>query len=332
MNAAAVRILGLIACFLLPVSSTGEASLQEGDVVVAAFNRSIHAVDSGTGAITSVSEDGQFNVPMNVAILPDGLSLFVADQSASGGTIFRIDQFQGPQDVVVSGSAVNGVNALALGSDGFLYATRLSGGAGAAGIVRVNTLTGDVVPVSVGGNLALPRDLEFAADGALYVLDVLYNDGTGTGGGAIIRVDTVTGTQTIVSSGQYFQSVQGMGSAADGKFYVVQFRPFARVIEVDGTTGIQSLVTERGMFDAPRDVAVERNGNLLVSDGTPFVPCGVDSCVLPAIIRVDRTTGAQSVLVSGPPLRDLSGIVILEGGGVIGNLPTSWGRMKSIYR
>jgi DNA-binding beta-propeller fold protein YncE len=328
-----LSVLGCTCCLLLAVPASAALSIHRDEVVVAEFDRAVHTVEPGTGTVGEVSESGQFDVPFNVAISPDGQSVFVADQNANGGTIFRIDEVPGVQHVVVAGNSVNAVDAIAFGPDGKLYAARRSGPDGPAGIVRVDPGSGAVTPVSLGGKFDWPRDLEFASDGALYVLEALYYDGSGQGGpGAIVRVDLESGAQTVVTSGQFFQGVQGMGSAADGKIYVAQYFAFAQVLEVDIATGAQSLVTQGGSLCVPRDVAVERTGNLLVTDGCALVPCESGDCVRPAVIRVQRMGGAQSVVASGAPLGDLSGLVIFRGGSEAPVRPVSWGRLKAAYR
>jgi sugar lactone lactonase YvrE len=326
-------VLGVVAGAGLTAPAFAGLGISRDEVVVSAFDGSVHRVVPTSGTVGVISENGQFNVPFNVAISPDGQSVYVADQNAAGGTIFRIDEPSGNQNVVVSGNSIMAVNGIVFGPDGYLYATRRSGPAGAAGIVRVDAGSGAVTPVSLGGNFDWPRDLEFASDGALYVLEVLYNDGSGTGAsGALIRVNLLNGAQAIVSSGQFFRQVQGFGSSADGKFYVAQFEAFAQVVQVDGATGVQAIVTQDILLCTPRDVAVERTGDLLVSDGCAEVPCGAGGCYGPAVIRVDRTSGTQTVFTSGNELGDVSGLVIYHGGSVTPAVPTSWGRIKAVYR
>ena len=65
----------------------------------------------------------------------------------------------------------------------------------------------------------------------------------------------------------------------------------AAVIRVDPATGGQAIVTQRGFLHAPRDLAIEPDGELLVTDQT------FDST--PIIIRIDPVTGAQEVFVTG---------------------------------
>lgn len=305
--------------------------MQVGNAVVVDFQGSVSNVDRASGLVTLLSGPGQFDVPVNAAISPKGDTLFVADQNAGGGTIFRVSVATGNLSVIVSGAAVNGVGAVALGSDGYLYAGRRAGALGPAAIVRIDRHSGIVVPISSGGLLDWPRDMEFGADGMLYVLEALYVGGGGIG--AILRIDLASGAQSIVSSGGSFYGVQGIGTAANGLIYVADYFPKPHIVRVEIASGGQSIVAQDSLMGLPRDVAVERDGSLLVSDCCAAVPCPAGLCGQPAILRIDPSTGIQSVLATGGGMTtDPSGLVIFKGGSVTDVRPTTWGAIKASYR
>jgi uncharacterized repeat protein (TIGR01451 family) len=77
------------------------------------------------------------------------------------------------------------------------------------------------------------------------------------------------------------------------------------VIRIDPATGAQTVVSSGGLFQDPSGLAIEADGNIVVSDRYS------------GIIRVNPATGAQSVVHAGPPLVDLFGIALEADGNIV---------------
>ncbi len=105
------------------------------------------------------------------------------------------------------------------------------------------------------------------------------------GFGAILKVDPITGAQTVIACNP-------------------------------GTTGgppsspTCPIVGTPGYLSEPVSLAIESTGNIVVADREGVFGVG------PSVIRVNPQTGAQQLLASGPPLIDPFGITV-GGLGVI---------------
>lgn len=124
--------------------------------------------------------------------------------------------------------------------------------------------------------------------------DVLVADSDAFGGmGGVIRVDPVTGAQTLISSGGFFKDPIGIAFAANGDILVSDFQAFAGekggVIRVNPMTGAQTPVSSDDLFVNPIGIALEASGNIVVAELTG----------LPGVIRVNPTTGVQSIVATG---------------------------------
>jgi DNA-binding beta-propeller fold protein YncE len=138
--------------------------------------------------------------------------------------------------------------AMAAPGDPYVVYTANSFSTGAV-ILRTEPGSGSLVEISRNGpqgNLVQrPYDLAVESDGKLVVADLGEPNRKD---GAVIRVDPLTGLQSLVSSGGEFFDPAGIAVAPDGQIYVVDNRApdnDGAVIRVDPRTGAQTLVTER---------------------------------------------------------------------------------------
>jgi streptogramin lyase len=85
--------------------------------------------------------------------------------------------------------------------------------------------------------------------------------------------------------------VLAQGEAGASFLYVADAQ--AGIIAVDPVTGAQRLVSSGGYLTAPADVALEQNGDLLITNrGTP------------SLVEVNPVTGQQSLVSSGQYFAD----------------------------
>ncbi len=104
----------------------------------------------------------------------------------------------------------------------------------------------------------------------------------------IIRMNLQDGEQSVLSQGELFTKVIGICVDIAGKIYVTDLS--GKIIEVNPRTGNQHLISEGGLLKHPRAPIIESPKSILV--GT----AGNNA----SIVRVDRATGQQSVVATGP--------------------------------
>ena len=100
----------------------------------------------------------------------------------------------------------------------------------------------------------------------------------------IVRIDPITGEQTVVSDHGMFQILHAITTDLDGNILVTDISADA-VFRVDPVTGEQSTVSQAGLLESPVGIAVDTNGDIYVSDD------GTDM-----ILRIDPITGLQTVV------------------------------------
>jgi sugar lactone lactonase YvrE len=178
----------------------------------------------------------------------------------------------------------------------------------AAVILRADPATGSLVEISRNGAqgdyFRHPYDIAVARDGSLLVADMgAFATATDrTPDGRIIRVDPVTGRQTLLASGNLLVDPAGLTVAPNGLIYVVEnvgTQGTPSVISVNPATGGQTLVTQGGQLCYPFGIALHPDGSLLVTNYGDFSSGGtVINCLFDfgALVRIDPVTQAQSVL------------------------------------
>jgi len=124
---------------------------------------------------------------------------------------------------------------------------------------------------------------------------------------ALIEVDPTTGTQHVLSSGGLLAAGHPSGLAYDkasDSFFVVGRD--ARLVQISRTTGQQTLITTLPVTGAATGIAVEANGDLLVTDYG-------GSSIYDAhgrVLQVRRDGSAVSVLAEGQFLDSIAAIAI----------------------
>ena len=196
-------------------------------------------------------------------------------------------------------------------------------------ILRAESTTGALTELSRNGrqgNLFVhPYDLAVERDGSLIVADMgQFASDDPTPDGAIVRVDPSNGMQSLVSRGGALVDPAGVAVAPDGALYVLEnvgVGGLRGVIRIDPVTGTQSVVAQGGELCNPFGIAFEPGGDLVVADyGTlvlnnrPIVEC---PRATGSLVRVERSTGRQTVLAEGNLLRSPFGVAIDPGGRIL---------------
>jgi hypothetical protein len=201
-------------------------------------------------------------------------------------------------------------------------------------ILRANPATGGLTEISRNGAqgdlFRHPYDIAAAPDGSLLVADMgaYATPSDRTPDGRIIRVDPVSGQQSLVSSGNHLVDPAGLAVAPNGLIYVVENVGTAGqpgVVAVNPATGAQTLVTQGGQLCYPFGIAVHPNGSVLVtnygdfSDGTTVINCVLD---FGALVQVEPGTGNQTVLSRNAPewgnlFRNPLGVTVEPSGRIL---------------
>jgi DNA-binding beta-propeller fold protein YncE len=94
------------------------------------------------------------------------------------------------------------------------------------------------------------------------------------------------------------------------------------IIQIDPVTGAQSVAVQ-GLPFAPASIAIEADGDLVISDGLFGVPI---------VLRVDPRTGARTTLSSGGLLFDPFGVAVEPGGDIIVGDVDAFGFEGAVFR
>ena len=166
-------------------------------------------------------------------------------------------------------------------------------GQGPAGVGRYSP-SGSPLTGYSGGNLQLTSDVAVAANGDIYAADAGFMLG---GTSKIVRIDPGTGNQTVVTSGGPLDSggfpLALVVDDANGDVYVAHGDPSSAGGSVFKVTsaGVVTTVSSGGLINGPAGITFGGPNELIVSSQQSG-----------AIVRVDKTTGAQTLLLSGAPL------------------------------
>src|SRR5262249_20334153 len=112
-----------------------------------------------------------------------------------------------------------------------------------------------------------------ALDGFLYVSHNALS--------RIVRLDPVSGYQTVISSGGLLVNIQGIACGPDGMLYVASYSSHA-IVRVDPATGAQGLVSQGDNLVWPLGVGAAPDGSIWVSGDLSHV-----------IVRIDPVDGSQ---------------------------------------
>jgi sugar lactone lactonase YvrE len=169
-------------------------------------------------------------------------------------------------------------------------------------ILRVNPLTGQTQVLSSGGYFTVVLNLAVGqGDGQVYATNARYVDGVGWVG-EIIRVNSQTGQQTLISRGNNLNYL--LGIAVNGQYIFVtglkthdENFGVGRVTRVDARTGNQRVVSEGGDLVRPVGIAVAANGQLMVAD--PYTVNPDTHNFDGAVITINPQTGQQALIARG---------------------------------
>ncbi len=256
-----------------------EFHLQVGDAVVTVEGPNASLVRDGTlvrvnattGVQTKLTDDRRFGDPEGVAFDPEG-RILVTDTQAKA--LFRFDPASGRVETVAQGGLLADPRGIDVEPAGEILLADSSSGA----ILRVGPESGVVAWLALAPS-GKPAGVALEANG-----DLLVTDGSPTPT-SLRRIDLPSGAATTLASG--LSNAALLERNAAGNVYVAEIGA-NRVVEKSSVTGGTLFSSIGAFFDQPTDVAIETNGDLLVT-----------SIRNGRIVRVDTPSGAQTILASG---------------------------------
>jgi streptogramin lyase len=226
---------------------------------------------------------------------------------ASSNRVIRIDPSGvAAPSVVSSGPLLSTPVGIGVRSDGFIFVTNIGNGA----VLRIEP--GAAIEQFPLGFVDSPRGLDFLPNGDVYVSAPFVD--------SILKLDGVTGTQSVFASGPNLQFAPGLLREPDGNLVVAESSAASepRVLRIDATTGVQSVLSQGGLFQVLRDIAIDpvpaEAGSFLVTDSTARVVYRVDA-TLP--YDPDDQEANQSVWVACSGFQNPRGIAVEAGGSVL---------------
>lgn len=171
-------------------------------------------------------------------------------------------------------------------------------------ILRLDPFTGDLTHITAGGLLPHAQGrMALDSNGDLIVISEQ----------GLLRVDPVTGAQTLIAPREAFIHATSIAIEANGDLIVTDsgvFKEAGAILRVDPVTGAQTVISSGGHLIFPGGVAIDGNGDFLVVDHQTPGGSGY-------VLRIDPQTGAQTIVSSGGSFVDPTDIAIDENGDLL---------------
>jgi len=236
-----------------------------GDILVLAGGPPrVLKIDVSSLAVSTVSSDQLLVAPNSITVAGNG-EILVSDHGAL--RVIRIDPATGVQSLVSSGGFFSMPSGIVVDSAGQIFVADANAFGGGGGVIRVNPTTGAQVVVASGGNFTAnpngqssdPTGLALAANGDLLVADPRGIARQGGLAGQVVRVNPITGVQTVVSLGGLLADPWGIAVARNGLILVtdpVDFGSAARITRIDPVTASQTVVSTGAHLSGPLALAI----------------------------------------------------------------------------
>lgn len=207
--------------------------------VVNSSTDSLVMIDPSDGSQQVISSGGLLSSPFDVEVDADGTLLIINSTPSSG--LVRVDASDGSQQAISSGGLMVNPLGLALGPPGTALVAESTGQGDGGKILEVDLVSGSQQLIAFGQHLSRPYDLVLDSNETVLVAEngngsiVRVNLGSGSqqvlstgfsniwgiavdsssavlaldpnylgADGALVKVDSITGNQTIFASGGFF--------------------------------------------------------------------------------------------------------------------------------
>ncbi|MCH9024280.1 MAG: hypothetical protein IH931_03020 [candidate division Zixibacteria bacterium] len=231
-------------------------------------------LDSLTGEFTYTPDTDAFGIDTFTFVVSDG-----QDSSLPGRYIVSIRPNIDPGDLLVAESDSDAV-------------------------VLVDPQTGNQGILFSGDKLSNPKTIAIEDDGNLLVVDA---------DSGLIRIDVVTGVQTILSPSSNFapsSPVGPIGITIESSGNILIADAENGVVRVDPVLGTVTTVSVGNNLTLAVGIVLDSNGDIFASDASAF------SGGISKLIRIDPATGNQRLISSGGNLTVPIGIAIDDNGDI----------------
>ncbi|MGW2746599.1 Vgb family protein [Streptomyces sp. NPDC001450] len=265
--------------------------------------------------------------------LPAG-TILLSDSDALGcqGGVHFVDPGTGIPGFFALGGDLVGATGIALEPDDNVLVTKDRPHPGTGTLLRLSRSDGKTAQTTVSseGNFVTPIAVAVENDGNILVADLFSK-----GPGAVIRVNPVTGEQTVLSmSDATVDPLRpcGLCVAADGTIVLVEQAgpipepPAPRVVRIDPVSGARTVISSGGKLVSPVDVAIDHAGNILVVDANAFEDFSG------GVIKVDPVSGAQTVMASGGSFDSPAAIAVEADGNLLITDNNALTRESTLFR
>ncbi len=318
MRNASPPLLTLLALATLSTAASA-TTLPAGDFVMAivSANQSCCQVvdlDAATLAATVISSGGYLSMPGDITVTAGGAILVTVAPTG----LVRIAPGDGAQTVLASPATFGGDTPAGVTAAGERIYLSLQGTD--PRVVEIDENGAVLRTVTRGGLLTLPAGMAVGPDGALYVCETIPL--MALAGGALVRVDLATGTQTLVASGEPLYGPFQLAFAADGSIWSVQHgiastRRQGCVVRTDPGTGASEVVPFGNC--RAQGIAIRPDGRTAIADCSPVH----GDCAYP-YTRI-YPSGLSAPAGLGGPLAVVPATTVPARS-------TSWGNVKILYR
>jgi sugar lactone lactonase YvrE len=245
-------------------------------------------------------------------LAPGDLVVSETRNANAQGLILDIDPVTGQQQVLASGGNIVQPNGLCFDSAGNIVVADF-GFSNPGAIVRIDRITHQQTEITSGGNLSRPTGVALLSGGQLIV-------GEQGLGGAVLRINLDTGSQTVLASN--LGVVEDVVLDSDLLVLTDTFQNPGRVYRVDPVLGTTTVVSSGGLFNfGPHGICLNKFklNSLLVTEAETNPSIG-------SLLDVNTITGAQTRVSLGGNLirptdvaQDPSGITYVTDAGLSGS-------------
>ena len=254
--------------------------------------------------------------PSDGDIIVAGLPVAEEEEGLLGFGVIGVDPTNGNQEVITFGGffgnptrvAVNDNNGDIIVADANLSTE----------LIRVNPANGDQELIGDFTNFSVD-DMDTDSNGDVIVATMLEELLGCAVGGAIVKVDALTGNPELISCGGLLGDLTAVAvDDSSGDIIVVNKLPGAfglndyELIRVNPANGDQELITTIESFDV-KDMDTDPNGDIIVITS----PMETPACNGTAVVKIDGQTGNEELISCGGILEDLTAVAVDDTNGNI---------------
>jgi len=316
-------------------------------------------INPTTGAATPVSDGGYISYLSGIAVEANG-NILVTDSNTK--QVIRINPTTGAQSILSNLDGVMQPWGIAVEANGKVLVVGSVTASGPGQVLRIDPATGTPVVLSSGNYLYGPSDVIVGPGGAIFVLE---GSTSGTSGPSILQIDPATGAQTVIAQGGLLAGAMSVALDNLGDFLLASGRvvKVERATGAQTTVWHNYSILAMSMWDPPSAVATTTSGQVLGVNKCCLFPLDLtarmgvgnsiagdlawrlkDLAIAPsgdvfavddrfslegtmAVIRINPTTGAATLVSKGGYITYLSGIAVEASGSI---LVTDWNTNKVI--